>query len=105
MPLSKFESFLTNTKLDIEVGSQKTKKYVFLKPFWIMYLTFRRLCFVLLLILFNQIFKTVELEWIPDRCHDVSEAHCLHHDHLDLRHQQDLPEQDQEEVGCQQAEV
>ena len=27
MPLSKFESFLTNTKLDIEVGSQKAKKY------------------------------------------------------------------------------
>ena len=104
MPLSKFESFLTNTKLDIEVGSQKTKKYVFLKPFRIMYLTFV-LCFVLLVRLFNQIFKIVELEWIPDRCHDVSEAHCLHHDHLDLPHQQDLPEQDQEEVGCQQAEV
>ena len=104
MPLSKFESFLTNTKLDLEVGSQKAKKYVFLKPFRIMYLTFV-LCFVLLVRLFNQIFKIVELEWISDRCHDVSEAHCLHHDHLDLRHQQDLPEQDQEEVGCQQAEV
>ena len=66
-----------------------------------MYLTFRRLCFVRL---FNQIFKTVELEWISDRCHDVSEAHCLHHDHRHLRLQQALPEQDQEEVG-QQAEV
>ena len=104
MPLSKFESFLTNTKLDIEVGSQKTKKYVFLKPFRIMYLAFV-LCFVLLVRLFNQIFKIVELEWIPDRCHDVSEAHCLHHDHLHLRHQQALPQQDQEEVGCQQAEI
>ena len=82
MPLSKFESFLTNTKLDIEVGSQKAKNKIRVFKF-----------------------KTEELEWISDRCHDVSEAHCLHHDHLDLPHQQDLPEQDQEEVGCQQAEV